>query len=453
MIHRSEVGTLKCVRTHALKKYALKEHVAEKIVVNPRSTLLMTATAFIASSLLVASTVHASDKLPIADAHIHYSHDSVELTPPERVIELMREANLKFALVSSSDDNGTQLLSELAPDLIVPGLRPYRRRGETQTWFTDQSALEYVEALLEKNTYASIGEFHLYGDNAELDIPRRIVELADQYNLILHAHSDADAVERLLAQSDKVKVIWAHSGFDDPDTIAQVLAKHDRLWADLAFRSEVGSGGTLSDEWRALFEAHPDRLMLGTDTYTPERMYFLPEHAAGARVWLETLPADLAQNIAWENAYNLIMPVWEANQKSAQESARESAKSAESKQTEALASCDNADEASGVHLQGERYKAILTPINAIEVSKATSVNVTLCGDIENVKSIELDASMPAHGHGTNYKPTVTPLKSTESEASYQVDGLVMHMPGNWRWEMQVLGADGRDTLMKDFMLE
>ncbi len=42
--------------------------------------------------------------LPIADAHVHYSHDSVEMTPPERVIELMRDANLKFALVSSSDD-------------------------------------------------------------------------------------------------------------------------------------------------------------------------------------------------------------------------------------------------------------------------------------------------------------------------------------------------------------
>jgi len=36
-------------------------------------------------------TINAADgSLPIADAHVHYSHDSVELTPPERVIELMR---------------------------------------------------------------------------------------------------------------------------------------------------------------------------------------------------------------------------------------------------------------------------------------------------------------------------------------------------------------------------
>ena len=136
----------------------------------------------------------------------------------------MRNANLKFALVSSSDDNGTQLLSELAPDLIIPGLRPYRRRGETGTWFNDEAALAYVENLLAKNRYASIGEFHLFGSSADLPIPKRIVELAVEHNLVLHAHSDADAVERLLAQNSQVKVLWAHSGFDEPEVVSAMLA-------------------------------------------------------------------------------------------------------------------------------------------------------------------------------------------------------------------------------------
>jgi len=183
---------------------------------------------FILTAIFSAS-VFAQDVLPIADTHVHYSHDSVEMTPPERVIELMRSAGLKFAMVSSSDDNGTQLLSELAPELIVPSLRPYRRRGETDSWFTDPEALEYVERLLENNRYASIGEFHLFGDTAELPIPRSIVKLAEKYNLLLHAHSDADAIERLLAQSETVKVIWAHSGFDSPADIANMLEKQLRV--------------------------------------------------------------------------------------------------------------------------------------------------------------------------------------------------------------------------------
>ena len=136
---------------------------------------------------LALASAYADDvsQLLIADVHVHYSHDSVDLTPPSRVIELMTNANLKFALVSSSDDNGTQLLSELAPDLIIPGLRPYRRRGELSSWFTDPDALAYVERLLSENRYATIGEFHLYGETADLPIPRRVVELADEYNLCL----------------------------------------------------------------------------------------------------------------------------------------------------------------------------------------------------------------------------------------------------------------------------
>ena len=159
--------------------------------------LKVTLVAF--SAAFFGQIVHA-DTLPISDAHLHYSHDSVELTPPERVIEIMREANLKLALVSSSDDKGTQLLVDLAPDLIVPGLRPYTRRGQLGSWYQDQANLDYVEDLLGKHQYATIGEFHLYGDTADLEIPRRIVELAAEHNLILHAHSDAEAVERLLAQ-------------------------------------------------------------------------------------------------------------------------------------------------------------------------------------------------------------------------------------------------------------
>ncbi len=388
------------------------------------------------------SPVRAQTDLPIADVHIHYSHDSVEMTPPERVIELMRDSNLKFALVSSSDDNGTQLLSELAPDLIVPGLRPYRRRGETNTWFNDPAALEYVETLLANNVYATIGEFHLYGDDANLEIPRRVVELAEKHNLILHAHSDAAAVENLLAQSETVKVIWAHSGFDSPEAVSEMLDSHDRLWADLAFRSEVGSGG-LSKAWRKLFEDHPTRMMLGTDTYTPERMYFMPEHASGARTWLETLPAELAQNIAWRNAFNLIMPIWEENKGSVNRDVKNTTANA----------CGSDSMDNVVVLQGKQYKVLLQPAADIKVSQASSLKATVCGQVDKIELFSLDASMPAHGHGTNYRPTVSLESSDEQSAVYQIDGVVLHMPGNWQWEVDIDDGNSSETLTKSFTLQ
>ena len=99
--------------------------------------------------LFLIGTTHAfADKLPIFDAHIHYSHDAVKLVPPNEAVKALRDAGLSKALVSSSDDNGTQLLLEAAPDLIVPSLRPYRRRGEISTWMHDASVLDYVETNL-----------------------------------------------------------------------------------------------------------------------------------------------------------------------------------------------------------------------------------------------------------------------------------------------------------------
>lgn len=389
----------------------------------------------VALTLLSSLTAMASEELPIADAHIHYSHDSVELTPPERVIELMRSANLKFALVSSSDDNGTQLLSKLAPDLIVPGLRPYRRRGELSTWFTDPDALKYVENLLEKNRYASIGEFHLYGDDADLPLPRRIVELASQYNLILHAHSDAEAVERLLAQDPDVKVIWAHSGFEGPAAIADMLSKHDRLWADLAFRSEVGSGGQLSKDWIELFTSYPDRMMLGTDTYTPERMYFIPEHAEASRTWLASLPDDVAAGVAWKNAFDLIMPVWESNRVSMGED-----------------SCQ-ASVADNATVINESPLTTIEPLQNITVSSPFSVLVTICSGLGDDPKVALDALMPAHGHGMNYSPEHSIVEQSPNHVKVQVDGLVLHMPGQWQWRLGVTSDSESQEFSHDFKVQ
>ncbi|MDB4222648.1 amidohydrolase [Granulosicoccus sp.] len=412
------------------------------------SRIFASSLIFCASSVLLIPLASANDDLPIADTHLHYSHDSVEMTPPERVIELMRSANLKFALVSSSDDNGTQLLSDLAPDLIVPGLRPYRRRGELSTWFTDDAALAYVERLLATNKYASIGEFHLYGENADLEIPRRIVQLAAEHNLILHAHSDADAVERLLAQDPTVKVLWAHSGFESPDDIAAMLEKHDRLWADLAFRSEVGSGGQLSEDWIELFTRFPDRMMLGTDTYTPERMYFVPEHAEGARVWLQSLPAELAERVAWKNGYELIMHQWHLNKTDNADGEHKPNSMSHSM----MKACDV-----DTNEQAEQISAspltIIETLGPITVSQPFSAVITVCDEQASDMSATLDARMPAHGHGMNYTPEITVLEQNQQYLKVRADGLVLHMPGSWEWIVNLKSTDSKKSITHEFKLQ
>ncbi|ETX06808.1 MAG: amidohydrolase [Candidatus Entotheonella gemina] len=255
--------------------------------------------------LCAGISVTAQPARQLIDTHIHYSQDAWEVMPTEEAIKVLRQAGLKKAFVSSSSDDGTQKLYKAAPDLIVPVLRPYRRRGEISSWFRDEAIIKHVESRLHAHSYAGIGEFHIFGEHADLPVFRRMVELAKQYKIFLHAHSDTDAVNRIFAQDPDARVLWAHSGFDQPDTIRDMLNKHPRLWCDLAFRSEHASDGKVEPAWKQLFIDFPDRFMVGTDTYTPERWHYIIEHAEWTRQWLRDLPAELAEKIAFRNAEQL----------------------------------------------------------------------------------------------------------------------------------------------------
>ncbi|MCX7892845.1 MAG: TatD family hydrolase [Burkholderiales bacterium] len=268
---------------------------------------LVGAAALAAAAWIVPAS---AAELPIFDAHVHYSHDAVESLPPKAAAALLRQAGVKRALVSSSNDDGTQKLLAEAPDIVIPELRPYRTRADTAGWTRDPGIVAYVEERLAKYRYVAIGEFHLYGADADLPVPRRMVELARKHGLMLHAHSDADAVERLYAQWREARILWAHAGFERPEKVREMLARYPTLVADLAFRTDHASGGKPAPEWRALFIEFPDRFMVGTDTYVPERWHFVPEHARWSREWLADLPPDVAERIAWKNGEALFGAAW-----------------------------------------------------------------------------------------------------------------------------------------------
>ena len=251
--------------------------------------------------LIIAASPAAAAELPVFDAHIHYSHDAWDTVPPAQAIALLRKAGVTRALVSSSNDDGNQRLYAAAPDLILPSLRPYRTRADVGSWFREDAIVTYLEDHLRRYRCVAIGESHLYGENADLPVPRRMVQLAQQHNLLLHAHSDVDAIERLFRQYPGARILWAHSGFDGPERIREMLKRYPNLWCDLAFRNDQASGGKVDPEWRALFIEYPGRFMLGTDTYTPERWHFVSEHASWSRGWLADLPADVAERIAFRN--------------------------------------------------------------------------------------------------------------------------------------------------------
>jgi len=72
-------------------------------------------------------------------------------------------------------------------------------------------------------------------------------------------------------------------------------------------------------------------------------------------------------------------------------------------------------------------------------NRLTSIRVlvdTAQSDCDTV-SLEFDASMPGHGHGMNTRPRSTRTGPRE----FRVDGIKMHMPGQWLLSFRV-GCDG-----------
>ncbi len=265
---------------------------------------------FVAAGLAAAAGARAAEPpLPIFDSHLHYSHDAWERLPPKEAIAILRKAGLKGAMVSSSSDEGTQMLHAEAPDLVIPVLRPYRTRADVGSWVRDPSVIAHLEARLARYRYVAIGEYHVFGADADGPVMRRVVQLARERGLFLHSHSDADAIERQFAQWPEARILWAHAGFDAPEKVREMLRRHPRLWCDLAFRSDHASDGRIDPRWREAFVEFPDRFLVGTDTFTPERWYYVVEHANWSRRWLADLPREVAERIAWKTGEAVFAPL------------------------------------------------------------------------------------------------------------------------------------------------
>jgi hypothetical protein len=257
-------------------------------------------------AVLGVVAVGRSEDLPITDAHIHYSLNSRQDYPPAAVLRLMDQAGVRRAFVSSTPDDGTVQLYEIAPDRVVPVLRPYRQAGELGSWHQDLTVLPYLEQRLTRPIYRGIGEFHLTGVDARAPVVRQVAELARQHGLFLHCHCDAEAIEILVGLAPGVRVLWAHAGLGSgPDEVARLMAASPRLYVELALRSDVAPGGRLDPAWRELFVRHPDRFMVGTDTWVASRWEQLVDVQAATRAWLRQLPPELARRLASENAESL----------------------------------------------------------------------------------------------------------------------------------------------------
>ena len=273
-----------------------------------RSLLTLSAASVVTLALLASPTPHThavGADIPLFDAHVHWSENAHDEIPLERALAILDKSGVRMAAVSSTSDEATIRLYRANPQRVVPMLRPYRTRADMGGWHNDASIPPYLAERLKLGVHKGIGEFHLYGEDAASAVMKEIVSLAVARNLILHAHADARAVEILFRHDAKARILWAHAGFTGAANVDAMMARYPNLWVETAIRHDIGPGGALADDWKAVFVKYPDRWLVGTDTYVTSRWHRMDEIHAETRSWLAKLPPEVAEKMAWKNGVKL----------------------------------------------------------------------------------------------------------------------------------------------------
>jgi hypothetical protein len=96
--------------------------------------------------------------------------------------------------------------------------------------------------------------------------------------------------------------------------------------------------------------------------------------------------------------------------------------------------------------QGEVQATWRVDGGPITVGRHFVLDVQLCPTTAVLQRV--DAVMPEHRHGMNYRPSLKPL----GNGHWRVEGLLFHMPGAWQLRLDVQLADRSEKLLDTILL-
>jgi hypothetical protein len=261
---------------------------------------------------------------PLFDAHLHYNDEAQGPHSLADVLGRMQRSGVRAIIANSRPNDGTRTLAtaldatRAAGVTVVPFVRLYRDRADYGSWFADESIHDMVLRELGSGTpagaYRGLGEFHLYDSaNADGPVAAKLMKLARERGLVVLAHCDEVAVERLMAHAPGTKLVWAHTGIGGTPLaqVRELLRRHPSVLGELSYRPGLTDGGRLAAAWREVFLELPERFVIGSDTWINPRWQHYEALMDEARGWLGELPSDAARRIGWANGaalFGLGMP-------------------------------------------------------------------------------------------------------------------------------------------------
>ena len=394
------------------------------------------------AALLAANATQAADPLPIFDAHVHYSHDAWEMVPPKEAIAILRKAGVKRALVSSSNDDGTQKLYAEAPDLIIPELRPYRTRGEIGTWFRSDTMVGAPRRPAEA--------LQVRGDRRVPPVRRRCRPAGAAAHGAVGERVQAVPARAFGCRRDRAHV---QAGPERAHPLGALGFRPTGEGARDAAQAQepVGRPG-VSQRPRQRRQGQPRvaRRLHGVSRPLHGRHRHLHAGALALHHRARQLVARLARRPAARGRREARLQKRRGYFRQ-HDGTMKNSRLWKALVAGALLLADSglawADcEATGGARRVEGRDVVLafkTRPAKIKVGELFAVDLAVCPKKGTVRGIGVDASMPEHKHGMNYKPTV---KKNPTDG-FTATGMMFHMPGRWQFAFAVDSTAGRERLL------
>jgi hypothetical protein len=86
----------------------------------------------------------------------------------------------------------------------------------------------------------------------------------------------------------------------------------------------------------------------------------------------------------------------------------------------------------------------------LRISEFFAVDIAACSKSRAPvpAQVRVDAVMPEHKHGMNYRPTVTAM----GDGRFRAEGLLLHMPGLWEIRFDLRSAGASEVVSERFSL-
>jgi hypothetical protein len=96
--------------------------------------------------------------------------------------------------------------------------------------------------------------------------------------------------------------------------------------------------------------------------------------------------------------------------------------------------------------QGDVQLAWRAEPQRMQMGTPFALQISVCP--ADARLAAVDASMPEHAHGMNYRPSLQAL----GDGRWRAVGLLWHMSGRWELRFDIVQADVRHTLRQSMLL-